>query len=250
MAPPVSLQEECLSLWHGYAFRSRSKEAQFWGQWQTHLVHACQLWCCCHLVIDGLFPLSQLGEVADVGFEFYKMFGPSLTLALTTLFMSFVPWCRRHILIVISVAVALMMFMAAVLVHRHTRLWNNHAMQKDLCFVVEGIADNAKAMAQLQAFLLERTSFSNLWRALCLRMLPGALLICFVGFHPYTLVVSLFAAVATFIILTLSPHIPLQVSLAGEVRCGAVQCGEVRGGKGRGGEGRGGGGGGRGGEVG
>ena len=110
MAPPVSLHAECEPFWKGYRFRSSTKEEQYRKQLQPRMVYLCQLWCCCHLVLDGLVPLNSKVLTTEIWLSFL----PHLALAFTTLLLvSAVPRLRRHIMLIISVAALLMNAAAA-----------------------------------------------------------------------------------------------------------------------------------------
>ena len=113
MAPPVSLQAECEPFWKGYRFRSSTKEEQYRKQLQPRMVYVCQLWCCCHLVLDGLVPLNSK-VMNPTRPQIWLSFLPHLALAITTLLLvSAVPLLRRHIIMIISVAAVLMNAAAA-----------------------------------------------------------------------------------------------------------------------------------------
>ena len=220
MAPPVSLQDECEPLWKGYRFRSPSKEDQYRDKWQTPMVQVCQIWCLVHLVMDGLVPIPNLFEISKVGLghAFSLSFVPSLALAVTTLFLvSFVPWCRRHIVTVTSIASVLMAALTAAMVHTHTDLWIHHSQQRDLSLVVNRVAGDEEAMAQLQTFLTNQFSSYQIWKNLLLRTGLEVLLLSYVGVYQSTVVAMILVSAVLCTIFSWSPLIPLWAAVKGSM---------------------------------
>ena len=102
-------------------------------------------------------------------------------------------------------------------VHHHTGFYTQHTQESTLSLVVDGLAGNEAALAQLRASVEYLVGVWTMWKILCIRMIPEVLLLTFVGFDQCTLIAGALILVTTSVPLTVSPHVPLQVSFVGFV---------------------------------
>ena len=146
-------EEQSRSFWTGYRYKCQSDEKEYFKRYEHSTVRAFQLWAIARLILDTLLPFYHMTSGIDA-VVFLLAYIPNIAIATTTLLMvSFMPRCRKHVVLIISITVALLAVSGGIIVHVHTGVWFDQAMRSDLARVAERISDDIDAKRDLQVML-------------------------------------------------------------------------------------------------
>jgi hypothetical protein len=200
-------EEQSRSFWTGYRYKCQSDEKEYFKRYEHSTVRAFQLWAIARLILDTLLPFYHMTSGIDA-VVFLLAYIPNIAIATTTLLMvSFMPRCRKHVVLIISITVALLAVSGGIIVHVHTGVWFDQAMRSDLARVAERISDDIDAKHELQVYLKTALSASILDLQLALT-LPQVVLIAFAGLWRSTFLACLSIPVGFSIPLLISPLVP------------------------------------------
>jgi signal transduction histidine kinase len=208
----VHVKTQSHSFWTGYQYKCSQQEEGYWKRHELLMVRAFQTWGIFRLFIDTVLPLTYSWR--GLAGSFFLAFAPNVAITVTTLLMvSCTSRFRKYIVLIISMTSVLLAIVAGVVVHVHTRVWINNAMQSELSKVVNYIAGDPALLQELEDYLKNTLSASTVNLQLAL-LVPQVLLLAFAGLWRSTIFAVFAIPIGMAIPLLISPEVPTLIVFA------------------------------------
>ena len=211
------LGPEYMSFWDGYQFKDSAEEGLFLDRRRPRNIQAIQLW--------GIITLVQLASVAFyVGyrqrpFSLHLASLPYMVTCLSCLILvTFVPWTKKHVAVVASIAVIFMSGCAIFSAHLHI----TEGVERYTEELAPALGNNTAALQKLEQFVLHSVS-----KDIVSSHMDGSwfyiILLIYIGFSRSTLLATILIPIIMLAMaLLLTPTSSMGSMLIRTVTWGAV----------------------------